>query len=486
MPTKAELGNLSNNLEAVRINFQESCHSWTDDLPVCQLSGVGSSTNQKYRVDGIRREEHAFEDKSFHFRCYENTYFYGVFDGHAGPRAADFAAQRMPAEILLGQLMGKETDKEVRELLHQAFLTVEKGFFESIDDLLAEKENLRLQLQGLKTMEAIERFPEVVQRLKCVTEEIQSGTTAVIALILDNRLYVANVGNSRAVLCKEDNDGKICIIPLTVDHTFANEDELLRLSHLGLDVSKLRQDMKNNQRNCTRCIGNYTSKGGYKEFDNFSEATEEPIIAEPNIVGGITIDDKCKFLILMSEGLYRSMEEATKTTNPNTVLVNMLLEQFSKQSTLNGVAQAVVDKVVRIHSDTYTREGESQKRDDITLLVRNFNCLLPNAHSSLVSSYNPEDATANPEVNKENISENNTLLDAPSLPSAYPSFMNDSDSMFDNDESFPSSTDSGPHLFQSATDLSLDEDGKIKPYVDFSDVFAAIEEATRDGLIIEE
>lgn len=79
-------------------------------------------------------------------RCYENTYFYGVFDGHAGARAADFAAQRMPAEILLGQLKGKENDAEVQELLHQAFLAVEKAFFESIDDLLAEKEKVKLQL----------------------------------------------------------------------------------------------------------------------------------------------------------------------------------------------------------------------------------------------------------------------------------------------------------------------------------------------------
>lgn len=83
-------------------------------------------------------------------RYCENTYFYGVFDGHNGPRTADFTSQRIPAEILLGQLMGKESDAEVQEILRQAFLAVEKGFFESIDDLLAEKEKLRLQLQVSK------------------------------------------------------------------------------------------------------------------------------------------------------------------------------------------------------------------------------------------------------------------------------------------------------------------------------------------------
>lgn len=59
------------------------------------------------------------------------------------------------------------------------------------------------------------------------------------------------------------------------------------------------------------------------------------------------------------------------------MIVNMVLEQFSEQSTLNGVAQAVVDKVVRIHHDAFMRDTETpkrcQKRDDITLLVSIYN-----------------------------------------------------------------------------------------------------------------
>lgn len=57
-------------------SFSKPCHSWTDDLPVCPLSGVGFSTNQKYREDGVRREEHVFEDKSFHFRYLLSFYIY--------------------------------------------------------------------------------------------------------------------------------------------------------------------------------------------------------------------------------------------------------------------------------------------------------------------------------------------------------------------------------------------------------------------------
>ena len=44
---------------------------------------------------------------------------YGVFDGHDSARASNFAAQRMPAELLLGQLSGKTTDQEIQEALYQ-------------------------------------------------------------------------------------------------------------------------------------------------------------------------------------------------------------------------------------------------------------------------------------------------------------------------------------------------------------------------------
>jgi serine/threonine protein phosphatase PrpC len=53
------------------------------------------------------------------FRVEDNCFLYGVFDGHDGSKASNFAAQRMPAELLLGQLAGKNTDDEIHENLRQ-------------------------------------------------------------------------------------------------------------------------------------------------------------------------------------------------------------------------------------------------------------------------------------------------------------------------------------------------------------------------------
>ena len=107
---------------------------------------MGLSTNQIYKQDGHRREAHESEDRSFHFKIDDNTYLYGVFNGTDGSSVADFAAQRMPAEILLGQLKENSSPVEVKQVLRDAFFAVERSYFESIDDLLAERANLHCEL----------------------------------------------------------------------------------------------------------------------------------------------------------------------------------------------------------------------------------------------------------------------------------------------------------------------------------------------------
>lgn len=69
-----------------------------------------------------------------------------MFDGHDGILASHFAAQRLPAELLLGQLIDKRNDNEIKQVLHQALEAVERGFFDSIDDKLAEIANLKFEL----------------------------------------------------------------------------------------------------------------------------------------------------------------------------------------------------------------------------------------------------------------------------------------------------------------------------------------------------
>lgn len=119
-----------------------------------------------------------------------------------------------------------------------------------------------------------------------------------------------------------------------------------------------------------------------------SSATAEPIISQPEIVGAIPIDDSCRFLLLMSGGLCSTLHDIFSQNDANLVnreIVQVAVEQFRVQSTLMGVSQSTVHAIVQRHHDSYMRQVEENNnstfkiREDITLMVRNFNFPMPNA-----------------------------------------------------------------------------------------------------------
>lgn len=85
----------------------------------------------------------------------------------------------------------------------------------------------------------------------------------------------------------------------------------------------------------------------------------------------------------MSDGVYKCLEEATGSTTANFDIVGMVANELQCQTTLNGVAQAVVDKVGRIHHDSFMQQlSTCHKRDDMTLLIRVFDEELTSSLSS--------------------------------------------------------------------------------------------------------
>lgn len=78
-----------------------------------------------------------------------------------------------------------------------------------------------------------------VNELNVINTELSCGCSAVVALIHCNRLYVANVGDSRALLCRTDQDQVLRVVQLSQDHNLSNEDEVLRLNCLGISKEKI-------------------------------------------------------------------------------------------------------------------------------------------------------------------------------------------------------------------------------------------------------
>lgn len=120
--------------------------------------------------------------------------FYAVYDGHGGERAAEYATGTMHERLVRTSAFKKG---DLALALEQAFHEVETEFLK-----IATREGLR------------------------------DGTTAVVALVEEEKLTIAHVGDSRGVLCRAGS-----ALPITQDHKPEMEAERKRIEALGGFIS---------------------------------------------------------------------------------------------------------------------------------------------------------------------------------------------------------------------------------------------------------
>jgi len=351
--------------------------SWTDDLPVCSSSGLGSSTNELYRRDGRRTEMHPAEDRTFRFaKDGDAVCVYGVFDGFSGPEVADFASKKFPAELLLDQLTPDSDEKCVRKILSDTFEAIDREFFQSISE----------HLMSRMVMLEDKRVPHDNPRLQALEKVTLTGASATVAILLDeNRLNVAYVGDTRAVVAsRRPSDSSIRALQLTVDHVIgSNQDEALRLSQLGLDIGSAFCSLGNH--GYTRCLGYHKVKGGYKERDLMQKVVDEPVQAFPDHQY-LRVEPHHLFLLIYTRSLADCMARVLDTQDPQEIadeLCALTFKQFSANTTVSSVAQSTVDKIVLMHHEVFetsalpaSSASETLRREDISLLVRNFHATL--------------------------------------------------------------------------------------------------------------
>ncbi|KAL8601879.1 hypothetical protein ACOMHN_020614 [Nucella lapillus] len=128
---------------------------------------------------------------------------YAVFDGHGGSRASRFASQYL------------------HKILRDKF---PKGDVSSV-----EKEMKKCLIEVFKKLD--EDFLKEAARQK---PSWKDGTTAVVVLVLNNTLYIANLGDSKSILCRHKAEEDKCLaVPLTTDHSPSVYAERMRIQKAG-------------------------------------------------------------------------------------------------------------------------------------------------------------------------------------------------------------------------------------------------------------
>ncbi|XP_062228949.1 probable protein phosphatase 2C 56 [Phragmites australis] len=220
---------------------------------------------------------------------------FGVFDGHGGNLAAEYLKENLFKDLMK----------------HPAFLTdtklaISRTFLETDKDILET-----ISISGL--------FRD-------------DGSTALAAILIGERLYVANVGDSRAVASKS---GKA--IPLSKDHKPNRKDERKRIEDAGGVV--IRDD--------TWRVGGILAMS--RAFGN--RLLKQYVKADPDIQEQ-EVNSDLKYLILATDGLWDVVrnEEAISLLKaedgPQAAAVKLTEIAYSRQSTDN-----ITCIVVQFHHD---------------------------------------------------------------------------------------------------------------------------------------
>ncbi|KAL3319426.1 hypothetical protein Ciccas_001899 [Cichlidogyrus casuarinus] len=128
-----------------------------------------------------------------------------------------------------------------------------------------------------------------------------SGCTACSALFVPDlttknvRLFVANVGDSRAVLCR---DGKA--VDLSCDHKPESPEELARIKKAGGAVGV--DGRVNGGLNLSRAIGDHT----YKQREDLS-LSQQMITADPDVTDTVLDPKQDQFLVIACDGVWNVM-----------------------------------------------------------------------------------------------------------------------------------------------------------------------------------
>ncbi len=143
------------------------------------------------------------------------TSFAAVFDGHGGDECSNFLVEALPKSIR-NQMFAE------REALRNAIESsrgVRGAHTEQSEDATSELMRRILKTAYLRTDKEF-ISPKTAP---------QSGSTAATVILMGRRLFVANVGDSRVVLCR---GGGQCV-ELTSDHKPSRPDEAARVRAAG-------------------------------------------------------------------------------------------------------------------------------------------------------------------------------------------------------------------------------------------------------------
>jgi len=146
--------------------------------------------------------------------------FFGVYDGHGGAQASMYLSQNLHANVANSLLVASSAIREAtsEDMVHE----------DIYPELNRAAGSSPSSLDNVVMKCLRDSFLKTDNDFLKKSSSAQHGSTATTALLLGNRLYCANVGDSRTLLCRN-----FAAYPLSQDHKPNREDEAHRIREAG-------------------------------------------------------------------------------------------------------------------------------------------------------------------------------------------------------------------------------------------------------------
>ncbi|KAI4379861.1 hypothetical protein MLD38_006105 [Melastoma candidum] len=318
-----------------------------------KFSEDGENDRLRYGLSSMQGWRATMEDAHAAYPGLDSSSsFFGVYDGHGGKVVAKFCAKYLHLQVL----------KNEEYLTGDTVTSVQKAFFRMDEMMRGQRGWRELAVLGDK----INKFSGMIEGLiwsprgsdangridDWVFEDgphsdfsgPTSGCTACVAVVRNNRLVVANAGDSRCVISRKGQ-----AYNLSRDHKPDLDAERERILKAGGFIHAGRV---NGSLNLTRAIGDMEFKQ-----NKFLPAEKQIVTANPDInILELCEDDD--FIVLACDGVWDCMSSQQ--------LVDFIHDQLKEETKLSVICERVLDRCLA----PSTASGEGC--DNMTMILVQF------------------------------------------------------------------------------------------------------------------
>ena len=333
------------------------------------------SQKGKHKIIGIETED-VNQDVVFlnpNFLLIKNLYLFGICDGHGiqGHYVSNFIKNILPSYLnyieidnyiskknksldsMLSSLYNKSENSSVKDI------HIIKYFYDKFQINPAEFSFIKNKFSEISKnlKESFYKIDNDLLKSKQSFDTEKSGSTVCVGILNSKNLILANIGDSRAILCSYNKSWKSS--QLTKDHKPKDKSEYKRIIASGGTVSRMINIEKNEEEIGPYRVWDKTQDKGpglaMSRSIGDGQAKNLGVLAEPDIFE-YTLNEGDKFIVCASDGIWEYL------SNDN--VMNIIKDIYENE----GKAEDACDLLVKKASEEWKKEN-NKTMDDISCAI---------------------------------------------------------------------------------------------------------------------